>query len=115
RLVSPFPPREGGRGVRSPEPAHWPGSFFTPLWLPAAAPRRMSGPTPTPHGAVPMTTLSRRSFLQASAAAGAALLAPRTVAAADEEFAGFKLGVQSYTFRNFDLEPALKRIQELGL
>ena len=62
-----------------------------------------------------MTTLSRRSFLQASAAAGAALVAPRPLAAADDEFAGFKLGVQSYTFRNFDLEPALKRIKELGL
>jgi sugar phosphate isomerase/epimerase len=59
-------------------------------------------------------SLSRRSFLKASAAAGAALLAPRGLAAADE-FAGFKLGVQSYTFRNFDLEPMLKRTQELGL
>jgi sugar phosphate isomerase/epimerase len=61
-----------------------------------------------------MADLSRRSFLKASAAAGAALLAPRTLAAADE-FAGFKLGVQSYTFRNFDLEPMLKKTQELGL
>jgi sugar phosphate isomerase/epimerase len=59
-------------------------------------------------------SLSRRSFLKASAAAGAALLAPHTLAAADE-FAGFKLGVQSYTFRNFDLEPMLKKTQELGL
>ena len=30
-------------------------------------------------------------------------------------FGGFTLGVQSYTFRKFDLEQALKRIQELGL
>ena len=29
--------------------------------------------------------------------------------------AGIWLGVQSYTFRNFDLEPALKRIKELGI
>src|SRR5207249_4882797 len=49
-----------------------------------------------------------------AAAAGAALLAPRP-APGQDPFAGFKLGVQSYTFRNFDLEPALKRIQELGL
>jgi sugar phosphate isomerase/epimerase len=60
-------------------------------------------------------TLTRRSFLKASAAAGAALLAPGTLAAAEDEVAGFKLGVQSYTFRNFDLEPMLKRTQELGL
>jgi len=28
---------------------------------------------------------------------------------------GFNLGVQTYTFRNFDLEQALKRIKELGI
>lgn len=60
-------------------------------------------------------SLTRRSFLKATAAAGAALLAPHAATAADDEFAGFKLGVQSYTFRNFDLEPMLKRTQELGL
>lgn len=60
-----------------------------------------------------MSELSRRSFLKASAASAAALLVPRTAAA--DDFAGFKLGVQSYTFRNFDLEPMLKRTQELGL
>lgn len=60
--------------------------------------------------------LSRRSFLKASAvAAGAGLLGTRPLTAADEEFGGFKIGVQSYTFRNFDLEQALKRIKELGL
>ena len=61
------------------------------------------------------TTLSRRSFLKASAVAvGAGVFASR-VAPAAEDFAGFKVGVQSYTFRNFDLEQALKRTQELGL
>ena len=60
-------------------------------------------------------SLTRRSFLQATATAGATLLAPRAATAAADEFAGFKLGVQSYTFRNFDLEPMLKRTQELGL
>ena len=59
--------------------------------------------------------LSRRAFLQTSAAAaGAALLGTRTAVAADD-FAGFKIGVQSYTFREFNLEQALKRTQELGL
>ena len=53
--------------------------------------------------------ISRRAFLAASAAG---LLAGRASAAGD---LGFTFGVQSYTFRNFDLEQALKRIQELGL
>jgi sugar phosphate isomerase/epimerase len=60
-------------------------------------------------------TLSRRSFLQASAITGVGLFGSRSLVAADEEFGGFKIGVQSYTFRNFDLEQALKRTQELGL
>src|SRR6185312_9228158 len=63
-------------------------------------------------------SLSRRSFLQASGAAAAGLLLPQASFAASEDGdlgAGISLGVQSYTFRNFDLEPALKRIQELGL
>ena len=33
----------------------------------------------------------------------------------DDPFGGFTLGCQSYTFRNFDLEQALKRIKDLGL
>lgn len=57
--------------------------------------------------------LTRRTFLGASAAAAAGLLAPRSLLAADEPKIG--LGVQSYTFRNFDLDPALKRMKELGL
>jgi sugar phosphate isomerase/epimerase len=58
--------------------------------------------------------MTRRHFLQTSAAAVAALPA---LAAEDkkDEFGGFTLGVQSYTFREFDLEPALKRTQDLGL
>lgn len=58
-------------------------------------------------------TLIRRAFLGASAATAAGLLAPRAGAA--DDFAGFAVGVQSYTFRNFDLEQMLKRTQELGL
>jgi sugar phosphate isomerase/epimerase len=55
--------------------------------------------------------ISRRSFLAASAASAVGLLATRSVAA---EPIGFNIGVQSYTFRDFALEPALKRMQELG-
>jgi len=62
--------------------------------------------------------LSRRSFLRTSAVAAGGLLAPRHATAADaadDLGGGIGLGVQSYTFRNFDLEPALKRMQALGL
>lgn len=58
--------------------------------------------------------LDRRSFLASSAAAAGLLAMPKIATAADEKPA-ISLGVQSYTFRNFDLEPALKRMKELGL
>jgi len=62
-----------------------------------------------------MTTRSidRRAFLGASAATALGLAAGTRAVAA--EASKITLGVQSYTFRNFDLEPALKRIKELGL
>jgi len=81
----------------------------------------------------PSWGLSRRRFLQAGAAAavslaglasGAAPLYADRKSEADkkngdkkngEGFGGFTLGVQSYCFRNFDTEPALKRTQDLGL
>ena len=55
----------------------------------------------------------RRRFLGAAAA-----LAASPLLAAEEKkdpFGGFRLGAQSYTFRAFDLEPALARMQKLGL
>src|SRR4051794_21922065 len=58
--------------------------------------------------------LTRRGFLGASATTVASLLTARTAIAADD-FAGFAVGVQSYTFRNFDLEQMLKRTKDLGL
>jgi sugar phosphate isomerase/epimerase len=66
----------------------------------------------------PFAVLSRRGFLQAGAAALGLAAGPRLLAAEgkkDDPFGGFTLGVQSYTFRNFDLEPALKRSRDLGL
>lgn len=59
----------------------------------------------------------RRHFLQTGTAAALAFSAWQADArAADkDDFGGFIMGMQSYTFRNFDVEPALKRIQELGL
>ncbi|VTR94952.1 Sugar phosphate isomerase/epimerase OS=Singulisphaera acidiphila (strain ATCC BAA-1392 / DSM 18658 / VKM B-2454 / MOB10) GN=Sinac_6399 PE=4 SV=1: AP_endonuc_2 [Gemmata massiliana] len=58
--------------------------------------------------------MDRRSFLAVTAATTTGLLATRTAPAADD-FAGFVVGVQTYTFRNFDLEQMLKRTKELGL
>lgn len=62
--------------------------------------------------------LTRRDFLRTGAAAGLGLAgASPMLAAADDKapFGGFILGVQSYTFRNFDLEQMLKRTKDLGL
>ena len=58
--------------------------------------------------------LNRRAFLVASAATAAGVLSTSPASAADD-FAGFNIGVQSYTFREFELEQALKRTKELGL
>jgi sugar phosphate isomerase/epimerase len=61
------------------------------------------------------SNLHRRDFLTASAVAiGGAALGTRT-ATAQDPFGGFTVGIQSYTFRKFTLEQALKRTQELGL
>lgn len=60
--------------------------------------------------------IDRRAFLAASAATAVSatgLLAARAPDSVD--FLGYTLGVQSYTFREFDLDAALKRIKELGL
>ena len=54
--------------------------------------------------------LNRRSFL---ALTGAAVLSRNSFAASD--FGGFTVGIQSYTFRKFGFEQALKKTQELGL
>ncbi|MFO0821599.1 MAG: sugar phosphate isomerase/epimerase [Gemmataceae bacterium] len=55
----------------------------------------------------------RRSFLSSSAAAAGLLAIPQATIA--KQTSPISLGVQSYTFRNFDLEPALKRMKELGI
>jgi sugar phosphate isomerase/epimerase len=59
-----------------------------------------------------MPSIDRRAFLAASAASGVSLLGSRGQAA---DSLGFGLGIQSYTFREYDLEPALKRYKELGV
>ena len=59
---------------------------------------------------------SRREFLRASGAAIAGLAAAHPLFAEPADaFGGFVLGIQTYTFRKFKLEQALKRTQDLGL
>ena len=63
-----------------------------------------------------MSLCSRREFLAASVATGAALAFRSHGQAADAPaFGGFNVGAQSYSFRDFQLEPALKQYQTLGL
>ena len=59
---------------------------------------------------------TRREFMLASGAVVAGLAATRPLFAEPaDEFGGFTLGMQSYTFRKFSLEQALKKTNELGL
>ena len=65
--------------------------------------------------------LSRRQFLASAAAVAAAPMALAQTAgqppapAANDPFGGFRVGIQSYTFRNFNLEQAMQRTADLGL
>jgi len=60
--------------------------------------------------------MDRRRFLTVAGAGALGLALPGLGRGQEKDpFGGFVLGVQSYTFRNFDLEPTLKRIKELGL
>jgi inosose dehydratase len=59
--------------------------------------------------------IDRRGFLVAAAASAANASGLSAAGAPLRVDFGIALGVQSYTFRDFDLEPALKRIKELGL
>jgi sugar phosphate isomerase/epimerase len=67
-----------------------------------------------------MIRIDRRGFLAASAATLAASASTGRFALCAEEkkedrFGGFLVGAQTYTFRKFNLEGALKRMKELGL
>lgn len=60
---------------------------------------------------------SRRQFLGCNAAlvAGCFAQSSPSYATAPDSFGGYQVGIQSYTFRKFNLEQALKRTQEAGL
>ena len=60
----------------------------------------------------PMIPSNRRSFLAASSALIAGACLPKPVLAAKK--AGYKLGIQLYSLRGFDVDQALKYASELG-
>lgn len=61
-------------------------------------------------------TPTRRDFLRTSAVATAAFAVPSLAIAKDEDaYGGFKVGAQSYTFRKFKLEQAVKKIADCGM
>lgn len=57
--------------------------------------------------------ITRRRFVQTGL--GAAAIGAASQCRAADQFGGFKVGAQSYTFRNFGLEQALKQMNEAGL
>jgi inosose dehydratase len=57
--------------------------------------------------------MDRRAFLASACALTASAVIGREEK--KDPFGGFRLGAQSYTFREFDLEQALTRMQKLGL
>jgi sugar phosphate isomerase/epimerase len=65
------------------------------------------------------TAPDRRSFLRAGAATALGLAGLRALSAAEDkpsdDFGGFLLGAQSYTFRDFNTEQCLKQMKDLGL
>ncbi|MEX2672480.1 MAG: sugar phosphate isomerase/epimerase [Phycisphaeraceae bacterium] len=70
-----------------------------------------------------MNNVSRRSFMIAGAAvAGTAWIGgfparthADTLESSAEKYGGFKMGVQSYSFRNFNLEQTIERVADLDL
>src|SRR4051812_13983401 len=72
----------------------------------------------THRGSPTMEFIDRRAFLGAGAALALSGL-PRLAAEEKKDkadpFGGFRLGAQTYTFRQFTLEQALQRMQKLGL
>ncbi|MBX3439443.1 MAG: sugar phosphate isomerase/epimerase [Planctomycetaceae bacterium] len=62
--------------------------------------------------------ISRRDFLVTAGAAAASLAIARDLESAtpdDDAYGGFKMCIQSYSLRGFDLQTALKHSQQLGL
>jgi len=59
--------------------------------------------------------LTRRDFLAATAAAAGMSLAWQNAVLAADEYGGYRMGAQSYSFRHFKTAEALALLKELGL
>jgi len=59
-------------------------------------------------------SMSRRTLLRGGASAAALALLPRA-AAAQEAYGGFKMGLQTYTLRDFNFDQTLGHLRDLGL
>jgi sugar phosphate isomerase/epimerase len=63
-----------------------------------------------------MTVMDRRSFLRGAAGLAACAALPRFLEAqGDAEYGGFKMGLQTYTLRDFDFDTTLSHLKSLGL
>lgn len=62
-----------------------------------------------------MRDMNRRDFLKAGAAAAAVCATGRLSAAPADPYAGFKMGLQSYSLRGFDAKTAVAHTKTLGL
>ncbi len=64
-----------------------------------------------------MSAVSRRTFLQSAVAGGAALAVAGQTSSllAADDWGGFKMGLQSYTLRDFDTAKALEHTVKFGL
>lgn len=61
-------------------------------------------------------TQTRRDFLRGATAAAAAIAIPSLATAGDgDAYGGFRVGAQSYTFRKFKLEQAVRKIAGCGM
>jgi len=65
---------------------------------------------------LPIQPLSRRDFLRFATLAPAAGLLPNVLHAEEKDpYGGFLVGIQTYTYRNFKIEQAVKKIADLGV
>lgn len=60
-------------------------------------------------------SVSRRQFLRVVGGATMGVVAAPVLALAEDEYAGFRVGIQSYSLRAYSVDQALRHTKELGL